>query len=158
MHLKLDEESIPLLHEALDGFNRAREKAVLFPERNQKVIASNGIATLSGWGKNPPLPDGYIKIEPLRIRSYCQQIGHTLVKHPFDQERMKDGWAGKYHACHAEKQLAFAEPETLCFGVYDLTMCHDCICFFRCHAVFHKTARVVADHKLVRIFKPDYTI
>ncbi len=94
--MKVDEETIRLLHEALGAFNRAKGKADLFPERNQKVIASNGIATLSGWGKNPPLPDGYIKIDPLQIKNYCQEIGHTLVKNPYDQKRKDEGWEGTF--------------------------------------------------------------
>jgi hypothetical protein len=63
------------------------------------------------------------------------------------------GVDGQYHASHAERQAALAEPGTP-IGV-DRPMCDDCIDWFKQYAEHHKIEQRVTDPTGVNVFHPD---
>lgn len=65
--------------------------------------ASDPIWTaVSGWDANRPRLDAQVSASEslVKVKKMCIAIDHDLSPHTWDQ-----GEAGRYHACHAEKQL-----------------------------------------------------
>ncbi|KAK1753261.1 DYW family of nucleic acid deaminases-domain-containing protein [Echria macrotheca] len=78
--------------------NRLKTVGVLYRGRDFPVMAA-----MSGWSHRER-PDANIQIAGVdwteKVHRLCQIVGHRLEPHDYDQ-----GEPGRYHACHAEKQL-----------------------------------------------------
>lgn len=144
------------------AMGRAVETKNLLPKTKlykNKVVASDGCTTLSGWdGKTTSAPSEFSRVTPEEIRAYSAKIGHNLEPtkgldvNPFTQK----GFAGKYNASHAEKQMTILSPNKP-IGV-SKEMCDDCIQFFSKQAQYTGKTQVVTDPEVTRIFMPDGSI
>jgi hypothetical protein len=134
------------------AFERAQSAHDALPPgvARRKTSASNGDPTLSGWQQ--PHRDGYTGAAPEDVRQLSDEIGHQLSPHLHDQLNRPDGFPGKYHASHAEKQQALTSPGS------DIAvtrpMCPDCVDFHRKLAEHTGRPQVVTDPNSTRLFLP----
>jgi hypothetical protein len=139
-----------MLKEVREAAMRA-EKLHMRVERShpKKAAASDGIQTISGFAQI--LGDvGFAP--PEHVRTLANSIGHRLGPNRRDR-RKKGGWSGRYHACHAEKQLAVLTTDTRL--AISQPMCDDCRAFFRRLAQARKTTHIVKDPHHMHVFLPD---
>jgi RHS repeat-associated protein len=148
------------LKEAVKQSQEAYKRSVAKAKGSKKTVASDGDQTLSGWeGKtNKKQRQDYNNTAtPQKVKDYSEQIGHELDNNGFlDQKHMKEGFDGKYHASHAEKQQAILQPNEP-IGV-SRVMCKCCQGFFKKHAQATGKPQVVTDPEMTRIFHPDGTV
>lgn len=122
-----------------------------------KTVASDGGKTLSGWqGKANKRPPGFDNVTPEQVKAYSDQIGHNLKNGGANDQVGRGGFRGKYHASHAEKQLALSRPNEP-IGV-SRPMCACCQAFFKKHAQYTGRDQIVTDPDGTRIFHPDGTV
>lgn len=82
------------------------------------------------------------------MKLLINQIGHKLeVKPDYDK-----GVAGRWAACHAEKQLAMLGANSMAVSKY---MCPDCQEFFSLLSKVEGRTIVVRDPSSTRVFCPD---
>ena len=117
-----------------------------------KVAASDGKNAISGFG---PVLDRVGFASPEDVRKLARKIGYRLDPSPLDGAR-EGGWEGRYHACHAEKQLAVLTADTV-FGT-SLRLCPDCYAFFRQRARHERKTYVIAEPRCVKVFLPDGSV
>jgi uncharacterized Zn-binding protein involved in type VI secretion len=130
---------------------RASTFAQDFPPK--KTVSSDGKKTVSGWSETPR---GYQNVSPEEVAAYSNKIGHDLKPAGGQDQVNRGGFPGKYHASHAEKQMALASPDEP-IGV-SKPMCPDCQGFFSKHAVHTGKSQTVSDPEMTRIFNPDGTV
>ena len=139
--------------EALDRAKQLHGSLVERSRRFQeKTVAADGQQAMSGWEQ--PRPPGLAYATPAEVRALADRIGHEFPGHIGDQLNRPDGWRGKYHASHAEKQLAVRSPGDP-IAVFDKLMCFDCQKFFRRLAQYDGMTHVVTDRSVTRVFLPD---
>jgi RHS repeat-associated protein len=133
-----------------DAAERAAEaKATLEKDKCYAADGPEADLTMSGWGHEEG--DGLTKVAPGDVMDHCDEIGHNLKSHPWDQ-----GEPGQFNASHAEKQQAVARPGEP-VGVSN-PMCADCQNFFSKQAEALGEPQVVTDPNVTRIFHPDGTV
>jgi hypothetical protein len=120
-----------------------------------KTTGSDGVETLSGWEPSNPRPEPFAYASPEEVRDLSQQIGHTLRPAGAPDQLDRGGWPGKFHASHAEKQLAVVSPNDSI--AVSQKMCPDCRQFFGRLAEHRQTTQVVSDPQGTWIFRPDGT-
>lgn len=115
----------------------------------KKTIAGieSGDRTISGWKQQ----QGYVQATDI-VMAKCKEIGHQLKPAgPLDK-----GVLRRYNASHAEKQISVLHPAQA-IGVSS-EMCADCQDYFKALVCHTGNIQVVADPKVVRIFRPDGTV
>ncbi len=117
-----------------------------------KVSASDGEQTISGF---TPMLDDIGFRSPEDVRKKAKEIGHRLDSSPLDGTGRR-AWEGRFHACHAEKQLAAMTSDTV-FGT-SFALCPDCHAFFRRLAAHEHKTYVIAAPKSVKVFLPDGSV
>jgi len=144
--------SIDRITESEAALARAENaKKDLPPSKQYKVktVSSNDVKTMSGWSAKKP--QGYEPVSAEKVRDQSELIGHEIKSHPYDR-----AYKGQYFSSHAEKQLSIVSPNHP-IGV-SKPMCNDCQGYFSKLAQYTKVEQVVADPKVVRVFKVDGVI
>jgi hypothetical protein len=137
------------IQESAEAYKRAQDAYDALPDgaKPDKTTASDGIKTLSGWGKK--FRDLFAKVDPQKNIDYSKKINHDLRK----AGARDHGVPGKAHASHAEKQVMIEKPGDP-LGVSKI-MCPCCKGYASKHAININKPVVVTDPSGTHIFYPD---
>lgn len=143
---------------AKDGADALHKRAAYEDKTVSRDQGDTVTTSVSGWKPLPTkhAPLGYAQKTPEEVRNYCEKIGHNLQENGGCDQTNAGGWPGKYHASHAEKQMALLKHNEP-IGVSEV-MCPDCQAFFRAHAAHTNQVQCVTDPDATRVFFPDGTV
>jgi hypothetical protein len=131
----------------VNSAKRAEGRLGNVPEGKAVAATPGGERTLSGWTNE----SGYLDASKAtdEVMKLSQDMGYSPKAGGF----LDQGTKGKHFSSHAEKQMAALKPgEPIAVS---RPMCDDCVPWFQKLAQYRQQSQVVADPKVVRVFRAD---